>query len=224
MIQTKSVRRVSTSSIIQKGLIIAGIVLLRLPFFAQATTLDRELQFGMSGDDVSMLQTFLAQDSTIYPQGLVTGYFGPLTRAAVINFQARNGIATVGRVGPITMAEINAQMNSGSSVGFDRTAPTISSVSLGTTNSSATINWNTNKNTSAIVYYSTSPLLISEGGPSAAVTISGSSVLVHTDLRTVHLATLAALAPNTTYYYVIYAKDGSGNETVTTQSTFQTKN
>jgi len=68
-----------------------------LAFTANAATLTRQLELGMRGDDVSSLQTFLAQDVTIYPQGLVTGYFGSLTKSAVSNFQARNGISTVGR-------------------------------------------------------------------------------------------------------------------------------
>jgi len=36
------------------------------------------------------LQEFLKeQGKEIYPQGLITGYFGPLTQAAVIRFQER---------------------------------------------------------------------------------------------------------------------------------------
>src|SRR6185436_11962914 len=86
----------------------ASLAMVALPLVASAATLDRQLEFGMSGSDVSTLQTFLALDTSIYPQGLVTGYFGPLTRAAVINFQAKNGIATVGRVGPITLVALNS--------------------------------------------------------------------------------------------------------------------
>lgn len=46
---------------------------------------------GSSGkEDIICLQTFLKeQDQIIYPEGLVTGYFGPLTRAAVIRFQEK---------------------------------------------------------------------------------------------------------------------------------------
>lgn len=47
------------------------------------------LRFGMSNSDVTRLQTLLAQDPSLYPEGLVTGYFGTLTRQAVIRFQEK---------------------------------------------------------------------------------------------------------------------------------------
>src|SRR3989338_5621656 len=133
-------------------------VMMVMQLMASAATLYRQLELGMSGSDVRDLQTFLAQDVTIYPQGLVTGYFGSLTKSAVSNFQVRNGIANVGRVGPITMAVINTQMGGGNVVGFDRFAPVISSLNLSTTNTTVVLNWNTSENASAIVYYSTSPI------------------------------------------------------------------
>jgi len=54
----------------------------------------RELQFDSRGDDVEALQRFLAQFPDIYPDGLVTGYFGPLTLGAVERFQEQYDIAT----------------------------------------------------------------------------------------------------------------------------------
>ncbi len=197
---------------------IATLLMFSLAVTASAATLTRQLQQGMSGADVSALQAFLAKDATIYPQGLVTGYFGTLTTSAVSNFQARNGIATVGRVGPVTMAAINSQMNG------DNTSPTFNSLNITTSSNSVTMNWNTNKNASAIVYYSTSPLSMIEASPTTGVTIGGSSLLVHTDLQTSHVATLNSLTPNTTYYYVLYVRDGAGNENITWPSTFKTSN
>ncbi|MCX6758826.1 MAG: fibronectin type III domain-containing protein, partial [Candidatus Nealsonbacteria bacterium] len=45
---------------------------------------------GMQSNDVRYLQLFLkAQGTGIYPEGLVSGYFGPLTKAAVIRFQEK---------------------------------------------------------------------------------------------------------------------------------------
>src|SRR3989338_7152445 len=100
---------------LSRGLVFSGVaafvvVLFSAAVIAPAATLNRQLQVGMSGSDVSALQTFLAADVTLYPQGLVTGYFGNLTKAAVSNFQSRNGISPVGRVGPVTLAVLNAQM------------------------------------------------------------------------------------------------------------------
>lgn len=46
--------------------------------------------------EVTRLQQFLAQDSSIYPAGLITGFFGPMTEAAVQRWQARNGVVSSG--------------------------------------------------------------------------------------------------------------------------------
>ena len=68
---------------------------------------------GITGSaQVKILQTFLALDTEIYALGLVTGYFGPATEAAVKRFQERYKIAKVGDpgygyVGPMTRAKIN---------------------------------------------------------------------------------------------------------------------
>ncbi len=50
---------------------------------------DVRLAFGSKGDAVKQLQTLLARDKQVYPEGLVTGYFGPLTKKAVIRFQEK---------------------------------------------------------------------------------------------------------------------------------------
>ena len=49
--------------------------------------LTASLEYGDRGDDVELLQTWLAKDSEIYPEAIVSGWFGPLTKAAVIRFQ-----------------------------------------------------------------------------------------------------------------------------------------
>ena len=67
----------------------------------------RQLRFGMTGEDVELLQEILATDPDVYPEGLVTGYFGFLTQNAVKRFQKIAGIEQVGVVGPKTMARIN---------------------------------------------------------------------------------------------------------------------
>ena len=59
-----------------------------------------------------MLQTVLANDPDVYPNGLITGYFGPATLAAVKKFQVKYGIASSGNpgyglVGPKTRAKLN---------------------------------------------------------------------------------------------------------------------
>lgn len=48
------------------------------------------LSFGMQGEEVRCLQEFLkSQGPEIYPDGLITGYFGFLTQSAVIRFQEK---------------------------------------------------------------------------------------------------------------------------------------
>jgi len=36
-----------------------------------------------------LLQKWLAEDTTIYPERIISGWFGPLTRAAVTKFQEK---------------------------------------------------------------------------------------------------------------------------------------
>ena len=84
---------------------------------AYVGVLTKNLKQGMTDAEVTLLQQGLAQDAIVYPAGLVTGYFGPLTKAAVIKFQekfASEVLAPVGLtsgsgyVGPMTRAKFNA--------------------------------------------------------------------------------------------------------------------
>lgn len=69
--------------------------------------LARDLKEGMSSKDVKALQELLAADREVYPEGIVSGYFGPLTAKAVRRFQMKHGIEAVGMVGPKTRAKLN---------------------------------------------------------------------------------------------------------------------
>jgi peptidoglycan hydrolase-like protein with peptidoglycan-binding domain len=68
------------------------------------------LGLGMQHADVRALQTLLAKDTAIYPEGMITGYFGLLTQRAVQRFQCKHRIVCAGtpdgtgygRVGPTT--------------------------------------------------------------------------------------------------------------------------
>ncbi|MDD4972573.1 MAG: GDSL-type esterase/lipase family protein [Paludibacter sp.] len=70
------------------------------------------LYIGLQSADVRRLQTLLATKPEIYPEGLITGYFGPLTRTAVQNFQLNFGVVAsssdpgFGYVGPMTRAKL----------------------------------------------------------------------------------------------------------------------
>lgn len=56
------------------------------------------LKEGSENDDVRKLQELLASDSTLYPRGLITGYYGALTSEAVKRFQTRHGLTVTGVV------------------------------------------------------------------------------------------------------------------------------
>ena len=82
--------------------------------FAGVAKVAKVINYKTRSTAVTNLQKFLkAMGTDIYPAGLVTGYYGPLTKAAVAKFQLKYGIVVnastpgYGRVGPKTMAKIN---------------------------------------------------------------------------------------------------------------------
>ncbi|MDP3645512.1 MAG: peptidoglycan-binding protein [bacterium] len=75
--------------------------------------LNRVLARGATGDDVKQLQEFLSTFPDIYPEGKVTGYFGPATEAAIKRFQGKQGVETIGIVGPKTLSKINELLSTG---------------------------------------------------------------------------------------------------------------
>ncbi|KKU16828.1 MAG: hypothetical protein UX26_C0015G0001, partial [Parcubacteria group bacterium GW2011_GWC1_45_9] len=79
--------------------------------------LTKTLKKGMTDAEVTILQKGLAKDSSVYPEGLSTGYFGTLTFNAVVKFQEKyaseiltpNGLTSgTGLVGVSTRAKFNA--------------------------------------------------------------------------------------------------------------------
>ena len=64
------------------------------------------LSFGMQSNDVKELQERLRKEGFFtFPTS--TGYFGPITLAAVKAYQTAHGISATGFVGPLTIAELN---------------------------------------------------------------------------------------------------------------------
>ena len=68
---------------------------------ATAVCFNTDLQQGMTSDSVKDLQIKLGVTPT-------SGYFGPITLAAVKTFQTSNGIINTGYVGPLTRGALNA--------------------------------------------------------------------------------------------------------------------
>lgn len=75
-----------------------------------------DLLLGITHSHVHKLQEYLSQYLDLYPEKLVTGYFGTLTQRAVQKFQVKYNIANqnvqgYGRVGPKTRAKLNELAN-----------------------------------------------------------------------------------------------------------------
>lgn len=82
----------------------------------------RILQEGMTSDSIRILQEYLTFIHETYPDIPAvnnTGYFGPVTKSAVIAFQNRFGIKPTGVVGAITWNEI-AGVYSDLKYGYDK--------------------------------------------------------------------------------------------------------
>lgn len=77
--------------------------------------LTKPLKPKSEGGEIKQLQEFLSRDKEIYPEGLITGYYGNLTVKAVQRFQKKHGIVSEGTpettgygiVGPKTIARLN---------------------------------------------------------------------------------------------------------------------
>ena len=63
-------------------------------------------KIGQSDPDVVALQNRLIKDGLL-SSGSATGYFGSLTKAAVIKYQKKNGLSTIGVIGPATRNLLN---------------------------------------------------------------------------------------------------------------------
>jgi peptidoglycan hydrolase-like protein with peptidoglycan-binding domain len=100
-----------------------------------------DLSLGSTGDEVLHLQQLLT--SLRYLTNAPTGYFGPLTKAAVIRYQIDNRLQGVGQIGPLTRALLNSvqvtsMIATNTSVSVPATmpsAPFTRSLALGSTGS-----------------------------------------------------------------------------------------
>ncbi len=97
-----------------------------------ACTWTRSLHDGVSGADVTCLQDYLTGTGHFTFSGGSTGYFGPVTTAAVAAWQAANGVSpAVGWFGPISQAKY-AEVAGGTSGGGDTGGTTPPVVTPGT--------------------------------------------------------------------------------------------
>jgi len=221
------------------GTFVALFFILSLGFGSvavHAATIDTQLDFGSKGQEVIDLQTYLSTNINWYPSRLVTGYFGSLTQGGVQKFQTSEGIVSsgspastgYGRVGPTTMARLNAAMNPSGNQPTSTlfTVPVLSPLSIQRGATSATFTWTTNEPTVGQVYWSTNGIQSDEAtGPHQTPYISGALALDNSGVSTTeHSVTISNLQPNTFYHYLTRSTDASGDITITLDNTFQTTN
>ncbi|MGC9599104.1 MAG: peptidoglycan-binding domain-containing protein [Minisyncoccia bacterium] len=85
---------------------------------AAAFNFTMTLSLGSRNGDVTALQTLLTEQG--FYTGPITGYFGPLTQAAVKAFQQKYGMSATGLVGSLTRAQLNG-LNGGRVLGASTT-------------------------------------------------------------------------------------------------------
>lgn len=120
----------------------------KIPTGQSSFTFTKNLTVGFFGEDVVALQTFLEQRGfLIMPYGIAKGYFGGLTRSALVKYQRSEGITpAVGYFGPLTRTRINSVSSSTSSL--DIIKPTINETwQIGTPH---TIQWKLSTDLSAL--------------------------------------------------------------------------
>ncbi len=220
---TKTVKALRIS-LITAGAFLALVVVSSAGIPQAHAALTSQMSVGSTGGDVTQLQQFLATNSQIYPSGIVSGYYGSLTKAAVTQFQVAYGISQVGQVGPITEAKVNSIMASG--FGLNTNAATLSNLSVQQINpTTATINWTTSEPAVGQVFYSTSPILANEAtGVYQIPYIGGTPSNVNSDpsVSNNHSIQLNGLQPNTFYYFIVRSIDNSLNVSMSQSLSFQT--
>lgn len=155
----------------------------------------RPLGLGSTGSDVAALQLFLTTNGVF--TGPISGYFGPLTQAAVAAFQTNNGLQAVGSVGPRTRALLNSSPIHGNSASAAASTTQSSGPQSSTATSSQTViplpqlgislsfggggeGGGGGSPSSAASATDTTPPTVSLSSPAASSTISGAVVLTAT--------------------------------------------
>lgn len=213
--------------LVSVGTLLAIVFVSSFGVGSASAAITSNLSSGSTGSQVSELQGFLATNPFVYPQGIVSGYFGGLTVAAVEQFQLAYGISQTGTVGPITLAKINSIQANG--LGLDLSAPIfVSQPFVQVTNTSATVSWNTNEVARGKVIYGTYPIVIGNTSDATGVNfiepsvVSGSVAPYDAVPRLNQNIAISNLMPNTTYYYMVMSLDASNNVSITGPASFKT--
>jgi peptidoglycan hydrolase-like protein with peptidoglycan-binding domain len=77
------------------------------PVITSGPTLTQTLKVGSTNKEVSVLQQYLIDKGfLVMPAGVSLGYFGQVTRSALMAYQTSVGLSAVGELGPMTRAAI----------------------------------------------------------------------------------------------------------------------
>ncbi len=112
---------------------------------AKAFKFTHDLSIGADNDDIYKIQQLLKTDAEIYPEGTVTGFYGPKTENAIKNLQKRFGLKQVGVVGPATTALLERLLAEQKADGtfpadiLDPTRPTGSVLGASTSNTNSNV-------------------------------------------------------------------------------------
>jgi len=231
-----NLKKNSKMSFLLGGVIMTVLAVSSLGAINANALISSQLDLGDQGGEVTELQTYLSSNANLYPSGLVTGYFGQLTKAGVERFQTVEGIVSsgtpattgYGRVGPRTQSSINAKLSGGTVSTGDIYAPVIRTMGVTTGNSTATVSWTASESSFGKVYYSISPIRISNifdatGVFSGEPIVSGTLAQYDGAARVSHAVNINGLSSNTTYYYLVVVYDATKNVSISSPAAFQTQ-
>lgn len=80
-------------------------------------SLKDNLNKGVTDEDIKKVQEVLASDHSIYPAGLVTGYYGPMTEEALKHFQEKFNLEVTGEINTETRSALEILLNERSQAG-----------------------------------------------------------------------------------------------------------
>ncbi len=210
-------------------------------------SLERQLEVGMKGEDVKELQRILADEPDMYPEKLITGFFGLLTKKAVKKFQKKHGLEQVGRVGKKTLEKLKkVKKDKKEKVTTPTVVPSTASSTpmtpsvVATTTASttqpqqnvpapqnpftisstnySTVNASTTKITWTTSEYSTSEVTYSVSSP--VLTGPSAPISVFGESGTNHEVVLTGLSANTTYYFFVSSTNNLDFTVHTNESSF----
>lgn len=110
-------------SIFSKIALVVAVLAIALSVTGSASAaITSYLTVGSTGPQVVELQTALeSQGYLVMPAGTAKGYFGALTKTAVMKWQAAVGLPATGYFGPLSLAKFNSMSTGGSTTGGSTT-------------------------------------------------------------------------------------------------------